>query len=718
LSGATGTPFSNLQPALAVTQVILSTGLYPGSATEGDTIGFIYNFAGDYAPGNSLLLDGQVLSIAANTALYSVIGSNYGGNGSTTFALPDLQGVSTIGAGTAAGLTTASLGVTSGTATVALTAAQVPAPLPGAGGQSFDNMAPSLAVTPIIQVSGTFPSEDSGSGSSTFIGQIADFAGPLIPGGWMAANGALLSIASYPDLFSLIGTTYGGNGTTTFALPNLTGRVAVGAGPSDVLGTQFGQDSTTVTEAELPTGQVTGGTATDQPVTNDQPSLVVNYLISLSGLFPTSDGTAFDATTPTLGQIVASAGDLVPVGWALCDGQLISIQSNEALFAILGTKYGGNGTTTFALPNLEGRTLIGAGTSAAGTTYTVGEVVGSNQTNLTVANLPTADQPPVPCFLPGTLILTPSGERAVEALAPGDPVCTFGGAIRPIVWIGTGRTLSISGRRDAATPVIVRKGAFAPNVPHADLHVTKGHSFYLDGVLIPAEFLVNHQSILWDDRSQEVTVYHVELETHDLLVANGAAAETYRDDGNRHLFRNANPGWTLPPKPACAPVMTGGAVVDAVWRRLLHRAGPLPPLSLTDDPDLHLLVDGRTVAASARHADWWVFPLPAAAKELRLVSRAAVPQELGTARDPRRLGVAVRRILVRKGTRCRSVEAADPALATGFHAFEADIGIRWTNGDAVVPAGLLAGLERGGELLVCLAGGTVYATDTAGRRAA
>jgi microcystin-dependent protein len=90
LSSATGTPFSNLQPALAVTQVMLSTGLYPSSATEGDTIGFIYNFAGNYAPGNSLSLDGQILSISTNTALYSVIGSNYGGNGSTTFALPDL----------------------------------------------------------------------------------------------------------------------------------------------------------------------------------------------------------------------------------------------------------------------------------------------------------------------------------------------------------------------------------------------------------------------------------------------------------------------------------------------------------------------------------------------------------------------------------------------------------------------------------------------------
>jgi hypothetical protein len=64
-----------------------------------------------------------------------------------------------------------------------------------------------------------------------------------------------------------------------------------------------------------------------------------------------------------------------------------------------------------------------------------------------------------------------------------------------IVWIGTGRVLAVRGRRNAATPVIVRKGALADNVPYYDLRVTKGHAFYVDDVLIPVEFLVNHRSI-------------------------------------------------------------------------------------------------------------------------------------------------------------------------------------------------------------------------------
>jgi Hint domain len=69
--------------------------------------------------------------------------------------------------------------------------------------------------------------------------------------------------------------------------------------------------------------------------------------------------------------------------------------------------------------------------------------------------------------------------------------------------------------------------------------MTKAHVVYVDGVLIPAKFLVNHRTIVWDDHVLEVTIYHIELETHDVLVANGAPAETYRDDGNRWLFRNA-----------------------------------------------------------------------------------------------------------------------------------------------------------------------------------
>ncbi|HLB98165.1 MAG TPA: Hint domain-containing protein, partial [Acetobacteraceae bacterium] len=258
---------------------------------------------------------------------------------------------------------------------------------------------------------------------------------------------------------------------------------------------------------------------------------------------------------------------------------------------------------------------------------------------------------------------------------------------------GTGKVLATRGRRNPATPVIVRKDALASGVPHHDLRVTKGHSLYLDDVLIPVEYLVNHRSIIWDDRAQEVNLYHIELETHDVLVANGAPAESYRDDGNRWLFRNANSGWDLPPLPPCAPLLTGGPVVDALWRRLLDRAGPRPGLPLTDDPDLHLLVDGRRIDASPRPNGLRVFHLPRRPSEIRVASHAASPAELGLSRDPRPLGVAVRQVRLWQGARLRTLDASDPSLTEGFHAFEPDNSFRWTNGDATLPTTLFQDLQ-------------------------
>jgi len=259
--------------------------------------------------------------------------------------------------------------------------------------------------------------------------------------------------------------------------------------------------------------------------------------------------------------------------------------------------------------------------------------------------------------------------------------------------------------------VIVRKGALGANVPHTDLFVTKGHSLFVDGVLIPVEFLVNHRSVLWDDRAQEVVVYHVELETHDVLLANGAAAESYRDDGNRWLFANANAGWGAVAKVPCAAVLTGGEVVDAVWRRLLDRAGVRPSVPLTEDADVHLMVDGVRVDPMHRTGDVLVFALRSPPDELRIVSRAAVPQELGLARDPRLLGVALRRVVVRAGSRFRTLRAGDPTLTEGFHAFEADAGVRWTDGDAVVPQDAFAGFAGPCEVIVHLGGTAAYIDD-------
>jgi antigen 43 len=312
------------------------------------------------------------------------------------------------------------------------------------------------------------------------------------------------------------------------------------------------------------------------------------------------------------------------------------------------------------------------------------------------------------CFCRGTLILTDCGEVAVEDLAVDNRVVTPAGEVKPIIWIGVGRVLVTPGRRSAATPVLVRKGALADNVPHRDLRITKGHSLFLDDTLIPAEYLVNHRSILWDDRAAAVEFYHIELATHDVLLADGAPAESYRDDGNRWLFQNANGGWDETPKAPFAPVLTGGPVVDAVWRRLLDRAGPRPRLPLTDEPDLHLMADGNRIDGSRGPNGSWLFDLPRRPLELRVASRAGSPAELGLARDPRVLGVAVRQVRLWQGRQVRVLDASDESLVEGFHPFETDNLFRWTDGDAALPVTLLADIEGACQFELLVGGAMQY----------
>ncbi len=91
---------------------------------------------------------------------------------------------------------------------------------------------------------------------------------------------------------------------------------------------------------------------------------------------------------PYLGQIMMFAGNFPPRGWAFCDGQLLSINSNSALFSILGTTYGGDGRSTFGLPNMKGRVPVHPGTGPGLSPYQQGPGGGREQETLTVNNMP------------------------------------------------------------------------------------------------------------------------------------------------------------------------------------------------------------------------------------------------------------------------------------------------------------------------------------------
>lgn len=92
--------------------------------------------------------------------------------------------------------------------------------------------------------------------------------------------------------------------------------------------------------------------------------------------------------TPFLGMIIAVGFNFAPSGWAFCNGQLLSIASNTALFSLLGTFYGGDGSSTFALPDLRGRTIIHFGQGTGLSSFSIGEVGGTETMTLSVENMP------------------------------------------------------------------------------------------------------------------------------------------------------------------------------------------------------------------------------------------------------------------------------------------------------------------------------------------
>lgn len=92
---------------------------------------------------------------------------------------------------------------------------------------------------------------------------------------------------------------------------------------------------------------------------------------------------------PFVGQLMCVGFNFAPEGWALCNGQLLSIEQNTALFSLIGTFYGGDGRTTFALPNLQGRVPVHMGNGLGLTPYTVGEQYGVENVTLQIPNMPT-----------------------------------------------------------------------------------------------------------------------------------------------------------------------------------------------------------------------------------------------------------------------------------------------------------------------------------------
>ena len=318
------------------------------------------------------------------------------------------------------------------------------------------------------------------------------------------------------------------------------------------------------------------------------------------------------------------------------------------------------------------------------------------------------------CFAAGTRVLTATGERVVESLLQSDIVLTLADgelSARAVKWVGRRRIdLTAHPRPETVAPIRIRRGAFADNMPHTDLLVSPDHAIFVDGKLICARQLVNGTTIRQEQDWTSVDYYHVELDAHAILLAEGLPAESYLDTGNRGFFGNSDAPLTLHPDltdesdyperevGSCAPFVSDEADVRPVWQRLADRAAalgqPVPQVETTTDPAPCLIAKGRTVKPMYGDNGLYIFALPKGATEVRLVSRSAAPTDVRPwLEDRRRLGLYVERIVLRDADDVREVPVDHPGLSQGWWAVElGDARLaRWTDGNAMLPLPEMAG---------------------------
>lgn len=292
----------------------------------------------------------------------------------------------------------------------------------------------------------------------------------------------------------------------------------------------------------------------------------------------------------------------------------------------------------------------------------------------------------------------------MEALRDGDAVLTASGAARPIVWIGERR---IDCRRHDEPvnvwPVRIRAGAFGEGEPRRDLWLSPDHSVFCDDVLIPIKHLINGATIV-QEPIDAVHYYHVELDLHDILVAEGLPAESYLDTGNRSAFANGGAHMMLHPdfsplnwEQACAPLCVNGPKVTAARRRVHERSIKMS--------DVHVLASGRSFDPVTIKAKLHRFLLPPGTQDITVASERITANYLGKRNE---LGVCIGGI-VADG---KVVELDSPALAEGFHPIERDGGKawRWTDGAARLHLPDNSGRPFILDLLLCDATGSGHAS--------
>jgi hypothetical protein len=349
-----------------------------------------------------------------------------------------------------------------------------------------------------VEVTGVYPNYNANNPST-----IVNMAGgTIISGGQLGyefvVNGAEATIV---NAGSIIGSTYPGNGGRNGAIymrNAFASRIVVDPGAVFVGNVNGGNVTAN-----------TGGTTLELA-----PGTMAGTLAGFGSQFHGIYNVTFDAGAQWTLGINPAAASAVLAGFVVGDTlDLAGYVETTSSFSAGQLTLGGATTLTLNLPGA----------------YTTSQFHltsdGNGGTDITVA-----------CFAEGTHILTETGPVAVEHLALGTRLPTASGRLASIVWLGN-RSLEPARhkRPHDVNPIRVRADTFGPGLPTRDLILSPDHAVLIDGLLVPIRHLANGTSIAQEPRSR-VTYWHIELDRHDVLLAEGLACETYLDTGNRDAF--------------------------------------------------------------------------------------------------------------------------------------------------------------------------------------
>jgi hypothetical protein len=398
---------------------------------------------------------------------------------------------------------------------------------------------------------------------------------------------------------TIYGAIWDGNGTDTYDLSNFTTNLALDLRPGEWSIFNPAQLAT------LGTGQVAhGNLANAHMYLNSDTRSLIEAAIG---------GTGHDTIRGNAAANTLTGGN--------GDDTLRGDAGNDTLD-------GGAGTDTAVFSGAAGDYVI---TPLGGTLYQVAGPDGTDTlTDIELVKFDAGAAVPiesVACFATGTRIATLGGAVAVENLRIGDLVLTLAGPPHPVRWIGRrAYDAAAMAANPHLHPIRLSPGALGEGVPSAGLVLSPQHAVWLDGpegkLLVPAAALANGRSIR-QGGAGAITYWHIELDTHALILAEGAPVESFADEASRALFDNAHEYHPRHPPAAPMPRNEGGYAVAAAWRRLAARAGlaAAPP---TPGP-LH----GHVERLSGGYLEGWAMDEAAPDRPVEL--------ELLTALGPRRL---------------------------------------------------------------------------------